>query len=370
MSVQESCCFEKLVTDECHTNRWRNVVRCFHKIEDIAKEDLETIISRVPNSRNIELISICDYHFKAYLTYYTSKKKCFDPWNKHSQAITQRLSKVDLELSNNAYNCLEINLPVSQELCRECFKKLKSEIEIFVNKFKYCINPFEKRCHNQIITDLSYLEKSSVDFLKNSISLEVSISHKICITCNNQLKSLILKELQNIKQIEVVDISEENSESQNESEKLSLEKKETSGSDFITTSQSKRQLDSFLSTFGLPPFKRQKMNDKAVINTGVAIVQNVVDKVSDAFEDANDVKLPDLKLKQALDYNSWFNQMISNLQTKFNDISTTYDEKVSLLTLLPKEWSLDQINQYFDCNYYMVTESQKLRETKGKIKVF
>lgn len=70
---------------------------------------------------------------------------------------------------------------------------------------------------------------------------------------------------------------------------------------------------------------------------------------------------------QALDHTSWFKAMIFNLQSKFNDEATTYDEKVSLLTLLPKEWSLEQVKHYFDCNYYMLNESQKLRESTGKI---
>lgn len=295
MSAEESCCLGKLVNDECHINRWKNVVKCLHKIEDLAQDDVEIIKSRVPKSRNTELNSICDYHFKAYLTYYVVKKKCFDPWNKHSQGVVTRLSKIILEFSKKAYNCLKIDLSVDQEVCRDCFTKLKNEIATFEHQFEYCVDPFNKRNHNQIPVDLTCLEESAVNYLKGSMNLEYTISHQICITCNNQLKSLISEVSEKSKKIEVIDISRENSESQTESEKLSLEKKETSGSDFVTVSQGKRELDSMLSTFGLPPFKRQKMNNNVVVKNGVAIIQTMVDKVSEVFKDVNEVKLPDLK---------------------------------------------------------------------------
>lgn len=367
MSDKDYCCLRDLVADECHTSRWSNVEKCFHKIENIAEEEVETIISRVPGLKNIELTSICDYHYKAYFTYYTCKKKCFDPWKKHSHSNTYRLSVINLELSKKADNCLKIKIPVGHELCKECIFKLKNDIVIYEDQFKYCVDPFKKRNHEQVTADLTNLDEASIAYLKRTENLEFTVSHKVCSACKNYLKLLISEVSQVKKEIEVIEVSDDDSESQNEFKKLSLENKETSGSDFITTSQCKRNLDSMLSTLGIPSFQRKKMNNEAVINCGLSIVESVIKKVSEAFEEANEVKLPDLQLSQSLNESLWFKSMIANIKSKFYDTNTSYDEKVSLLTLLPKNWNLQQINQYFECNKYMLKESLKLRENKGKI---
>lgn len=197
-------------------------------------------------------------------------------------------------------------------------------------------------------------------------NLETTISHKVCGSCYEQLR-LIISEKNTEKMDVMEEISDGVTELQNESEKLSLEQKDSSGSEYITTSQSKRKLDSMLEPFGLPPFKRKKMSDKAVVNAGVSIIQTMTNQVSEAFEVAENVKLPVLNLTEAINNQSSFEALILNLKSKYDDDTTKYDDKISILTVLPKEWNLQQINQYFKCTKCMLKESQKLRENKGKI---
>lgn len=138
----------------------------------------------------------------------------------------------------------------------------------------------------------------------------------------------------------------------------------------MTVSQNKNKLDTILTSCGLETFHRLKMNSHDLVKKGEFILQKVLNTTSDAIEDSNNITLPrfsNLKLKA--NESSWFRSMILNLKSKFEDDSTSYNEKIGLLTVLPEDWSFKQIIQYFDCTWYMFKESQKLRESIGK-KIF
>ena len=65
----------------------------------------------------------------------------------------------------------------------------------------------------------------------------------------------------------------------------------------------------------------------------------------------------------------WFQNIIANIQAKYQASSTTFNDKISLLTLLPEDWKFSQVKEYFQCTYYMFCEIKKLRENIGKYRL-
>lgn len=362
------CCLSDLVNDECHTKRFR-ANNSQHKTNTLSKEELEFLHLRVPNLKDTKDKSICDYHYKRYLLYYSSvEEKCCDPWKTHSKKVQLNLKIVDLKLSKAVKKCCNLSIVPGKKVCFNCNNQLLIEMKNYEQKYKFCIDPFHRHRRN-VDSYLCCLEQQSIDYLKDVYNMEFSLEHKICRTCNNQLCSDIIKYKKSVEAASEHTSLLTNIVSQQSNNESNMPEFTQTSSDleFRTLSQKKRKLDDILDTFGLPPFKRQKLNDDRTVEEGIAIVQNVVNQVSEAFEIAHEVKLPKFEnIKQFSDKSSWFEKMILNIQAKFNASSTTFDEKIALLTLLPDDWKFVQIKTYFQCTAYMITEARKLKENIGK----
>lgn len=367
MSTQESCCLRNLVNDECHSTRLK-ALKSFHKIKDLSEEDIQKLISRVP-TLNIDLSSsICDYHHRSYIKYYYGSEKCFDPRNKHKRKVEMNLRSVELEFSLKASSYININIPCGQNICDNCFKQITKDINDREEKLRYCIDPF-KRHRVNVMADSGFLTEVSIEYLKKKLNLNFTSIHKICGACNNQLQTYI-SEYNEEKANDCWKVKnnlEAKDDTNSESQSLT-NKSMSSRSEFNTNSQVKRHLNSMLEGLGLPPCKRQKMNDEDMTRFGDNILQDVVDKFTGAFEDSHNIKLTNYNnLKQISNESKYFENIISNLKSKFDDSTTTYDERISILTVLPKDWSWKQTHHYFNCSKHIYYESQKLREEQGKI---
>lgn len=60
--------------------------------------------------------------------------------------------------------------------------------------------------------------------------------------------------------------------------------------------------------------------------------------------------------------------MISNLKVKFNN-SKTSSERLTILTLLPEDWSVYKIQQEFKTTQYLAKQSKELFAEKGILSV-
>lgn len=63
-----------------------------------------------------------------------------------------------------------------------------------------------------------------------------------------------------------------------------------------------------------------------------------------------------------------FNKMISNLKVKYNN-SKTSSERLTILTLLPEDWSVYKIQQEFKTTQYLAKQSKELFAEKGILSV-
>lgn len=73
----------------------------------------------------------------------------------------------------------------------------------------------------------------------------------------------------------------------------------------------------------------------------------------------------DLKIKED---SVRFNKMISNLKVKYNN-SNTSSERLTILTLLPEDWSVYKIQQEFKTTQFLAKQSKKLLAEKGILSV-
>lgn len=367
MCSQESCCLKSFVDNQCHSERFR-ATKCFLKVRDLSQEEVQNLISRVPEIKIVESTIICDYHYRAYVRYYKSHDICTDPWKKHPKNITSNLCIVDFKLSQEASK-INIAIISGRKLCKNCFYLIKKKIIEHEKQFEYCADPFKRHRKNKVInTELYNLNEESLKYLISVENCDLTLEHKICSVCNNYLRSCILEHKE---KETVTSLTEPVCPREFSSEDFSAAGSYPHGSsdsDFQTNSQSKRTFDSILDSLDLPPFKRQKMNEKDLIYNSKDVIQGVVNKVSKAFEEAHGITLPPTynSLRQLSAESTSFNSIIGNLKLKYDHSSTSYDEKVSILTVLPKEWRYLQTSHYFNCNKYMFKEARKIRENKGK----
>ena len=84
----------------------------------------------------------------------------------------------------------------------------------------------------------------------------------------------------------------------------------------------------------MPLFKREKLSNDRTVEKCLQIVQSIAGQVSDAFEQAHAVELPKCSnIQLMLNKSCWFKNIIANIQEKYQTSSTTFNEKISLLTL-------------------------------------
>ena len=81
------------------------------------------------------------------------------------------------------------------------------------------------------------------------------------------------------------------------------------------------------------------------------------------IESSYDVGLPNLSTSFYKDNEALYNSM-TEVKEKY-DKSTSYNERVQLLTLLPNSWDFQKVSSTFNCSRYLFNAAQKLKSEKG-----
>lgn len=356
MSNIDICCIADFVDDKCHLESLR-AKKTLYKINTISAENLEILKLRVTGLKEIEDKSICDYHYKRYISFYSSKEyKCCDPYSKHNKSVQSSLTDITLEFSKKVKKICNLSIVPGKKICSNCKKQFIAQFDDYEEQLKYCIDPF-RRHRNKIDDQLFYLEQNFIDYLKDVCNLTYTSEHKICNVCIEKLFSDLDGSKNTVKN-SLTKVCETITEAD------SSQTTNSTPSEFQTDSQKKRSLDDILNVLNIPPFKRQKLTDDRTVKEGVAILQSTVNTVTEAFEVANNVKLPKYENLTQMSFESTsFHKIILNMQDTYNASST--NKKISMLTLLPANWTLKEVNVYFNCSKHMFYEAKKLRGEKG-----
>lgn len=224
-----------------------------------------------------------------------------------------------------------------------------------------CVDPY-KRHRDKVYDNTQTLDTKYIVYLKQVDNLQLNSGDKVCSVCLTLLERSVIETA-------LLTYKEENSLDAKSDSQVT---ESTPSSIYESSSQKRKTFNETLSHFNIPCIKRQKLSDDRLVTKGVEVAQNIVCQVSKSFEDAHNVQLPNLNSLSILSKESlWFRSIIENITLKFQECKT-FDEKVSLLTLLPGDWNLKNISPYFKCSYHMLSESKKLKQHFGKltIKVF
>ncbi|KAL7303635.1 hypothetical protein TKK_0003781 [Trichogramma kaykai] len=393
----DDCCLRGFVKDECHKDIYR-AHQSTHKVSSLPEEEMKLLYLRVPGLQEIEEKSICDYHYRKYITYYSANySKCCDPWKNHRKNVTQYLRIINLDFAEKVKQACNIDIVPGQKFCSNCQKRLSVIVEKFEIDRLFCIDPFQRH-RSKIDDDLRNLTREYIDHLKENHDLNLTVEHKVCRNCRSSLNYEIRgsKQSSTVKEEDVEEdssstassasstTSSEDSASTASSDspppnktnslktnKVSDKKKQkctksssTSASELNTR---KRHLKDIFDVFDIAPVKRPRVPDKRLLQKGLKIVQKIASQVSETFQDVYNVKMPKLdRIYQWHNESIWLKKMIRNMQIKYR--VSSYNERISLLTFLPDDWSLKQINEYFHCSEDMVSEANTLKQNIGKSK--
>ena len=95
-------------------------------------------------------------------------------------------------------------------------------------------------------------------------------------------------------------------------------------------------------------------------------MQMVVESFSVEIEKTFGIKIQEYDSEEAQVNADSLCSIIKNIQVKYV-AESQYNVKVSLLTLLPENWSYSKTRKYFECTSYMLSTARSIKEKIGKL---
>lgn len=334
---------------------------------ELRAEDLELLSLRLPGFDISNERFICEYHYQNYITYYSLKhQRCCNPHNiANHKKETKKLIVISLDLYKDLKNICNTNVIPGKMICRNCFNRSNVTIKEYKKSLMQCFDP--EGYHRSTAPATGSLDKVSDDvlrYMREIRGFEMTSEHKLCSVCKLNIVSAFneYSSKKNVEEIPQFSIQ------------CSLESGKNSSSSqhsiYQSESQKKRKLDEILETCDLPPFKKPKniRTDKQ-IELGVEVLQNVINKVSTSIVDGYNVELPDFSNLTLTHNNSkWFQEVLKKIKFKYESLlDKEFSEKIQLLSLLPDDWNLNQVQKHFICTKHMFYEIKKLKSREGNI---
>lgn len=331
------CSIGSLRNEACH-------LKTFTKQESFLEYNNLKATDKVILQRRLQIIdmqrvqNLCAHHAHKYLTYFsTLKKACCNPFGKHKKSVTSTtLREIDLETCEEIGK-LGISLIPGEKVCIRCRIKL------------------EEKCRS---------EKNVAHPHQDSNISEPSTSRQ---TVNNRY---------NLRPLENKNSHESNYNSQDfNSQKLNSQNLNSQNScssqsdaDCLTISQKRQNINEKLDSLGCSrlPLSKKNIRTEKLSENAMEIIDNVVSTLKAKIETAYDIELPEVSVSYYKDHEA-INALVEDVKKKY-EMSTSYNERIQLLTLLPNHWNFQMVSAKFNCTRYLFSEAQKLKNEKGKYK--
>lgn len=126
----DKCSIGIATKTDCHLKNF-TLAKKLHNIKDLAPEDISLLKHRLDNIYfKIEHGVICDHHKCLYLDYFSRNySKCCDSFSKHKNPVKDRLSIIDLQLTNDCLAYLSTKLVPGNKICKHCKTWALKEID-------------------------------------------------------------------------------------------------------------------------------------------------------------------------------------------------------------------------------------------------
>lgn len=254
----------------------------------------------------------------------------------YSKKIGFKLFK-DLTTEDQELLCKRSSLTFDEE-SQICLHHHATILTYYQQLQRHCCNPFMKKDHTTT-KSLKPINCSTVDRLNQMTKKTIKPGQKWCFTCQMVFK----------KKVEEISPS---SEENQEDEDIEM--------------QSSEALNTSLTSLGVSPVKFQKISKRdapgyakrkihqaqSAIETQIVIVGGL---------EAADITKPSTS-QQCENCNS-YDQLLEELQQKLKVSSRL--EKLQILTLAPKHWSIERTSKEFEVTPFMVKKARKLKADHG-----
>lgn len=186
--------------------------------------------------------------------------------------------------------------------------------------------------------------------LKQKITL--NLNQKICKLC---ARALYRGNIQPVKTVCKKSESSSDSHQSTESDVESVCSKSSLEAN-LNSINAVQTLNNTLEQYGASPIKKKRLVTAKYRNKKFQSLNKTLNEK---------VFKVDLQSKEDSDR---FNKMISNLKVKYNN-SKTSSERLTILTLLPEDWSVYKIQKEFKTTQYLAKQSKELFAKKGILSV-
>ncbi|KAH0549584.1 hypothetical protein KQX54_010599 [Cotesia glomerata] len=331
----EVCDVGKLTSTKCHLTDYSNL-KTLHNVDQFSNEDRLLLKLRLNNANNIS--KICDHHKCDYLNYYSVKfRKCCDPFQIHKKNVCGDLRILSLELCLSILTNLLLKLIPGDKICKRCENNLRQKISS--QEKNNCSTSQETTDQIDMIQEGTVYDEKE---LRRSARLRISEMNKTTTQ-------------------EIIHCSQ----STNSTNSICIT---SSGSEFMTASQDKQDINHILSTLDLPLYEQQALYKTKHQVQAENLVQAVSDKFAEKLSQVADlnITIPDLVNTNLYQDSFALREMIMNLRY-FYDNAKTLSEKLEYLSLLPKHWILPKVSQYFSCTNYMWLKLNKFKQMQDPL---
>lgn len=209
---------------------------------------------------------------------------------------------------------------------------------VFLTKYeflqKHCANPFSKSNH-VIRKSLRVVDFTTADQLKAATGQEIKPGQKVCTRCLNELS--------------VASRPKEQSDSE---------------ADFVEKMETNEKMNASLTALDISPLKFSSVSKRdscSYAKRKIVEVHNaVVSKIAQAGG-MNEEKL--MACEKCLDYDALIKELKEKLCT------STYAQKIQILTLAPNSWSREKVVEVFGVTEHMVKQARALKKADGVLAI-
>lgn len=286
------------------------------QLSDLSSEVLSILEFKMKTSfDHIEGSFICYKHKHKYIDNYSAyRNQCCDPFGCHVTPVRGGLRIISLATSNDYYKVSNKRLIPEGQLCKRCEQKINEEVGKRITTSQ---QPIKTR-----VINLNERKEGTL------------------VSTNSELSDIPCT--------------------------LPTSSQSSSGSEFISCSQGQTNLQNICQQLGMPPIELTKYSiprrQKLAVDLFVNIEGRLITKIKEAFN-------VDINLQVTPVTNSYINDSVSLqhlltvLKTQFQD-TRSVAEKISILTAVPSNWTLDLCRKYFDCTSYMYNKMRKQQKKR------
>lgn len=230
-----------------------------------------------------------------------------------------------------------------------------------------CCKPFEGEKCSKSLKPISSIVARDVSQLKGISEDNLIKFYKICTTCYVKLKKTIKVEEVHM-QSPKPSTSRQISTTPNSAEQLPSDSPSThsamSSSDSAEEVATKKRMLNVVNLELLSQNRSPVFLSRSNKRIEREKIKEVVTGIDDSLLGSEITPLSEMAIIR--EKCRLYDEMLAQLKSSFQNL-TEYEDKIQLLTVLPKSLSYRKISEEFNCSYHMVKVSKKLLETDGAL---